>query len=119
MATVKLKFSKINRSLQVGDIAFYIDTQTSGAYTINNGEGEKLGVVRKITEESDGTFTIQVDIPNNVATPTTTDYVYFAKNTKANYSGVKGYYAEIKMTNNKTSKAELFSLSSEVVESSK
>lgn len=116
MATIDLKFNSINKSLQVGDIAFYIRTSTDGSYKVSSGTGKKIGVVRAINQS---TNTITVDIPDVEASPTTNDYYYFVKSTIANYSGLTGYYAEIKFTNNKTSKAELFSLGSEVVESSK
>ena len=43
----------------------------------------------------------------------------FSKNKQANNSSLLGYYAEVKLTNDSTSKAELFALSSEVLESSK
>lgn len=62
---------------------------------------------------------VNVDIPDNTASPAVDDYIYFSKSTQANFSGVTGYYGEITFTNNKTSAAELYSINSEVFESSK
>lgn len=43
----------------------------------------------------------------------------FSKNTAVNNSSLLGYYAEVKLTNSRTDKIELFSIGAEVVESSK
>ena len=43
----------------------------------------------------------------------------FLKNDQANNIGLKGYYAEVQMKNNSKTAAELYAVSSEVVESSK
>lgn len=46
-------------------------------------------------------------------------FIMFKKNEVINTSGVKGYYAEVKFKNNSIEKAELFAVSSEIVQSSK
>ena len=43
----------------------------------------------------------------------------FAKNTSVNLSGLVGYYAEVKISNNSNEKAELFAISSGITPSSK
>ena len=43
----------------------------------------------------------------------------FSKNTSVNNSSLLGYYAEVKLTNTRTDKIELFSIGSEVTQSSK
>ena len=43
----------------------------------------------------------------------------FSKDNKANLSSLLGYYAETKFVNNSTEEAELFSVGTEVFESSK
>ena len=43
----------------------------------------------------------------------------FAKDKKVNTSSLLGYYADVKFVNNSTTKAELFSVGSEIAESSK
>jgi len=62
---------------------------------------------------------VNVDIPDNTASPAANDYIFFSKSTQANFSGIAGYYGEITFTNNKTSAAELYCINSEVFESSK
>lgn len=120
MADVTITFAnKLNTSLQVGDIMFYTATSADGSFNKNSGTTYKMGPVKQINELSNGTFTLVVDKDNTVASPGTSSYIYFVKDSRANRSGVSGYYAEVKLTNNKTSKAELFSISSEVNESSK
>ena len=43
----------------------------------------------------------------------------FEKNSQVNSSSIKGYYASVKFINHSTSEVELFSIGSEVSESSK
>jgi len=52
-------------------------------------------------------------------TPSVDDFIMFSKNENVNKNSLIGYYAEIKLTNNSLDKAELFSLGSEVTQSSK
>jgi len=120
MADVTITFAnKLNVSLQVGDIMFYTAVQADTPFNKNTGTTYKMGPVKQINDIGDGTFTVVVDKDDTVASPTTSDYIYFIKDSRANRSGVSGYYAEVKLTNNKTSKAELFSVGSEISESSK
>ena len=46
-------------------------------------------------------------------------FISFAKEKKVNTSSLLGYYADVKFINDSTKKAELFSVGSEVAESSK
>ena len=50
---------------------------------------------------------------------TNSSFISFLKNNQVNKKSVKGYYAEVKFVNNSTEKAELFSVGSEISESSK
>jgi len=43
----------------------------------------------------------------------------FSKNTVVNTSGITGYYADVLLINDSTKKAELFSVGSQISESSK
>ena len=47
------------------------------------------------------------------------DYCMFVKNQVVNMNGLSGYYTDVMFENNSRKKAELFSVSSEVSESSK
>ena len=51
--------------------------------------------------------------------PVAGDYILFVKNEIVNTSNLSGYYADVKFENDSLVKAELFSVSSEVSESSK
>ncbi len=121
MPDITLTFqNKPNDSLQVGDLTFYTPTSINGNFTTNSGTTKKMGVVKSITyNNADSDWNIVIDMDTATAAPSTNDYVYFTKDTNANYSGVKGYYAEVKFTNNKQSQVELFSVGSEITESSK
>jgi len=136
-----LTFSgNINTSLQPGDIIYYASTTTSGGSGINSVNAPSnivtLGVCVNIFK--DGSQTTTPTIPpnsiivshNNGAVPVIPlptpsspgvpgDYIMFSKNKEVNSSSVKGYYAEVKLVNASTEKIELFSISSEVSESSK
>jgi hypothetical protein len=72
----------------------------------------KLGTITKLGSN----FIIIKDM---VAEPQANDLIMFAKNNSVNKSGIKGYYAEVKLKNNSTELVELFSISSEVSPSSK
>tara|TARA_R110002051_G_C8331983_1_gene436810 strand:+ start:100 stop:468 length:369 start_codon:yes stop_codon:yes gene_type:complete len=117
---ITLSFDGMNISAQVGDIAYY-------SYQVNNVGGfdhSKLSTTRKLGEivgvnvgggvnivvEYDDAITFQV--PNG-------SFISFAKEKKINTSSLLGYYADIKFVNNSEKKAELFSVSSEIAESSK
>tara|TARA_R110001583_G_scaffold68544_4_gene194930 strand:+ start:527 stop:898 length:372 start_codon:yes stop_codon:yes gene_type:complete len=120
----KLTFDQdLNSSLQVGDIIWYVPTPEVGGYktaSTNDNAFEKLGPV---TELSDQYLKPQVTvdliygvIPQNITTDT---FIMFSKNKAVNSAGLKGYYAELEFVNNSNKKIELFSVGSEVVQSSK
>ena len=120
MATATLKFTKINASLQIGDNVFYTTPIVRGSYTTSDSFGSKwLGNVSAITlgVPNQVQVTIQEEVP--VANPADNDYFYFTKNKDVNNSGLLGYYSEVQMTNSSTDKAELFSIGTEIFESSK
>ena len=51
--------------------------------------------------------------------PANGDFVLFAKNSVISTSSLLGYYADVKFENNSTDKIELFSIGSEISQSSK
>tara|TARA_R110000824_G_scaffold367444_4_gene556581 strand:+ start:2029 stop:2388 length:360 start_codon:yes stop_codon:yes gene_type:complete len=119
MALINLTFNSLNTSLQVGDTAWYVATSNN---TANTEDIVKIGEVKEINNN-----TIVV---NSVGGPSTigTQYsgssldgffIMFSKNNKANLGDIKGYYAEVKLVNESTKKAEVFSLGSEISQSSK
>lgn len=117
MADVTIEFSTINSSLQVGDTIHFLTTSTGmgeGGYTVNTEDPMQLGVVKSI---SGNTATVTTDA--TAQDPSSGDYFFFTKNNQINTSGIIGYYAEVKIENEDTSKAELFSVGTEIFESSK
>ena len=51
--------------------------------------------------------------------PTTSEFIFFQKSNEVNAGSVTGYYAEVKFRNDSRNKAELFTASCEITESSK
>ena len=98
-----IKFGdKVNISLQVGDTLY----AQVGVTTVEVGE------VSSINGSS-------VVVATLINTPSIGDFVFFVKDSSANVSSLLGYYADVKFENNSRIKAELFSVGSEVSESSK
>ena len=113
---------QINVSVQVGDLAWYINTSpnqgvTGNTYSTGNTKdpvnGAKLiGVITQVTQ-----FTITV--ASVINPPFLGFFILFSKNDKVNKGDLLGYYARIKMINHSKRKIELFSVGSEISESSK
>jgi len=105
--------NNINVTLQVDDVVYFQDTSTnSGFTTISSDNIKKCGIVESVTN-----FTITID--NIVNTPTVGNYMLFSKNQLVNMSSLLGYYADATLKNDSTNKAELFSINSDITESSK
>lgn len=97
-----------NNSLQLKDKAYYVKLDNG----FNSDDKELLGEITEI-----GHNYIMVDSSNSVVDDG--DFIMFSKNKEVNNNSLLGYYAEVKLTNNSTDKIELFSLGSEITESSK
>ena len=108
MDTITLNFlTQINISVQIGDIIYY--QPTGGSVT-------KIGPCTAIAS---GRLSLDCKIDQYATRPTTSDFILFSKDNKANIQQLTGYYAEVKMENNRNSAAEIFSVGSEIFESSK
>ncbi len=68
---------------------------------------------------TDNFHTVVIEADSNATMPLANDYFYFTKDRSVDSSGVLGYYAEVKMQDTSTTKSELYSVSSEIFESSK
>ena len=107
----------LNASLQSGDIAYKVTQQT---YTSTNNVSYaqnspvKIGEISKVEYNN---LYIKNMITDNA--PQTGDLIMFAKNKTVNKSGIKGYYAKVKLENNSDELVELFSIASEISPSSK
>tara|TARA_R100000988_G_scaffold102555_1_gene78483 strand:+ start:317 stop:2023 length:1707 start_codon:yes stop_codon:yes gene_type:complete len=110
----------INTSLSLKDTIHYV-------VEANIGNGDVIDNTNLIQYskpiKSIGKNTITVEHDDTVNPPATIfeqgDFVLFTKDSLINKSGVVGYYAEATFKNSAKNKAELFSASSEINESSK
>ena len=108
MDEITLEFPMpLNVSVQIGDTAYYTDN-------LNGREIVQIGIITNI-----GANTITAQIPSSTIRPTLTSFILFSKTNLANTSGLKGYYMETTFKNDSTEKIELFSVGSEIFESSK
>ena len=105
---IKFKSNLQNSSLQVHDKAWKSVPDA-------NGFGSEKVLVGEITEV--GVDYIEINSPLTSVDPD--DFIMFNKDNKVNKNSLVGYYAKIKLENNSSSKAELFSIGSEITESSK
>ena len=115
MPNITITFPEINASAQVGDDAYYtVGNVPSGGFDVAPLASTKLlGEITAITNST-------VDILIQGANPLVGgEFISFVKDKRANTSSLVGYYASVKLVNNSTDKAELFTISSEVSESSK
>ena len=121
MQHLSLNFNSVNTSLQAGDLIFYIsssNTNVSGGFDFSNTPPILLGTVVSINNNE--VIVLYDNVLNNAASPPVTgDYVMFAKDKRVNTSGLKGYYLEATFVNDANGEIELFSVGSEVTESSK
>jgi len=112
-------FTNIPDDLQLGDTGYYASTMqtTSGGLTTGSDVID-FGLVYIIDRNS---FPQEVTfIINSTTTPPAQgQYIMFGKNKSVDSSSLLGYYAEVKFENQSKDFAELFSVGSEVSESSK
>ena len=110
MASITMTFADtIQDSVQAGDTAYYC--------TISSGIASSPIEIGEITAVT--STTIAATIPIGVTRPTSSDFIMFSKDNKANLSSMNGYYAEVEMKNDATTAAELFAVGSEMYVSSK
>ena len=142
MAIITLTFPhNINVSVQVGDVGYYVPTFPVGtptASTLNPtwtyGPNYAATTTPHFTNTRENVITmgtiiavtltsITCDMPDPLLAiydpPTVLDFIMFSKDNKANLSSLLGYYSLLKIRNNSTLKAEMFSIATDFVESSK
>lgn len=95
-----ITFVGITPSVRVGDSLYFY-----------NGVNNLL--IGSVTDKT-GT-TITVNSVNN--TPSVSDFCFVAKNPEVESYGLKGYYANVRLTNNLSEPLELFAVNSEIVKS--
>ena len=114
MPTTDLTFpNDINVSVQIGDIIYYTPITING---IHNTAGTivELGSVISISGN-----TIVVDYQTGTILPHASDFIMFAKDRNVNMSSLLGYFAKFRIKNNSKEKAEMYSISVDITESSK
>tara|TARA_R100000734_G_scaffold14511_1_gene10697 strand:- start:44 stop:457 length:414 start_codon:yes stop_codon:yes gene_type:complete len=126
----------LNESVQVGDILYYVNASSEdmqGNSVAHESSGSQAAIpssntiieVGEITEidytggNGNAEGQIVANIENATPLPTNTSFFFFGKDNRANMASLLGYYAEVEMVNNDTKKAELYSVGSEIFESSK
>ena len=111
--------NSLNKSLSVGDTAYYVTlASAAGGFESSTGNITSLGEVKAINN-STNTITVEVNDVTIGANSLDGKMLLFSKDNQVNTSGLTGYFASVKMSNNSTVSSELFSVSSEIVQSSK
>ena len=121
MAKVTLTFSApLNASCQVGDTTYHVARQDEGGFSINNGDVIEIGQIRQINGRDSSTPVVicESSMAGDINGETGV-FILFSKDNKVNLSSILGYYAEVKLVNNSTTQAELFSVGLDMFESSK
>lgn len=122
MPSITVTFTnELNESVQLGDVLYYVNPasetmQGTPSPILNSNTVVEVGAITAINY---ATNIITANIANSTALPTGTSFFLFSKDNRANMASLLGYYAEVEMSNNSTIKAELFSVGSEIFESSK
>jgi len=118
---ITLSFDDMNASVQIGDIVYYsFDSDSTGGFNHLKDltTTKKLGVI--VGGNSNGTPITNNSITVDADNPPPADaFISFAKDKRVNTSSLLGYYADVKFVNTSKEKAELFSVSSGITESSK
>jgi hypothetical protein len=114
MATITLANQTLNESLSIGDIIYHAPITTANGFD-QLGTTIKIGDVTGINRSTSViTVTTSLSGVNLVG-----NFLFFSKNNAVETSGIKGYYATVKMKNTSVHASELYAVNSEVAESSK
>tara|TARA_R100000458_G_scaffold41801_1_gene39546 strand:- start:3189 stop:3572 length:384 start_codon:yes stop_codon:yes gene_type:complete len=115
----------INDSLQVGDNVYHSSPSQSGGFNVVNNTGDitHIGIVYNILSpykiEVYSEYTDPGGNPLPGITPNESSYISFSKNRVVNNSDLPGYYSLVKLKNNSDEKIEMFSVGTNIGESSK
>lgn len=114
LQSITLSFDfPVNDSVQVGDVAYYTTQSTTGPHTF----GGSIVYIGQITAVTD--ISITCNIWDYTPRPTSNDFIMFSKDNAVNMTSLIGYYAQADFENNSTDHAEIFSVGSEIFESSR
>jgi hypothetical protein len=134
MITITLNITNLNNSLQVGDVVYAVgttqqhwtsdledDLTTLGAITETPVSiNQVVGVLRRIVNNANGLPVLDIDETVFIGStpPNPGDFLMFSKWNQTD-GDVVGYYAQANFINDSKEKAELFSIGSEIIISSK
>ena len=121
LQNISLHFDNSNFSAQIGYIVYYSHSgvNTGGFNNTDLQNTRRFGPIVEILDRP-GRFTVTVQYDDGVVSPPDDgDYISFAKDKRVNTSSLLGYYASVKFVNDSRGKVELFSIGSEIQESSK
>ena len=123
MPAITLTFNNpLNTSVQIGDDAYYANTNLVGVHQQQSLSNViYLGPILNIIQGNPPTVPAQIicNMPIGNDLPSSGSFIMFSKDNKANMSSILGYYAEVTFRNDSKTEAELFSVGTEVFESSK
>jgi hypothetical protein len=119
MSSITITFDtnlKINESASIGDMVYFTNPDTNyqdSGFSVSNN----ITPIGEIISLSSSAIIVDYD-PNNPQ-PTSSSFIFFSKDKKINTSSILGYYARADFYNNSKQRAELYSTSCIVEESSK
>ena len=128
MPSITVNFNnELNESVQLGDTLYYVNPASETMQGDHESSGTQTPILNSNSivevDISDPTLNnsafIVALLLNSTALPTGSSFFLFSKDNRANMASLLGYYAEVELSNNATIKAELFSVGSEIFESSK
>jgi hypothetical protein len=97
----------LNVSVQVGDTVYYTNDENGDVIV-------EIGIITAVTM-----YSITANILSTTPRPDNNSFILFSKTNKTNISGLRGYYAEAQFRNDSIKRIELYSIGSEIFESSK
>lgn len=98
----EISFSQIPTLVSVGEVL----------YQLNGSDQEEIGTITDIDIQN-STITVETIITD----PVQGYFAYSVKNARVQGSEIRGYYAEVTLTNNDSDKVELFAIGSNIVRS--
>tara|TARA_R110001592_G_scaffold5392_1_gene29697 strand:+ start:10043 stop:10411 length:369 start_codon:yes stop_codon:yes gene_type:complete len=118
---IQLNFTSINVSAQVGDIVFFTPPGNNGQLLggFDNADVATTSMLGPIISVSEGFITVEYNNTIITTLPSQGAFISFVKDKRVNTSSLLGYYASVNFVNDSTGKVELFSVGSDISESSK
>ena len=118
---IQLNFTSVNVSAQVGDIVFFTPPSNNGQLLggFDNADIATTSMLGPIISVSEGFITVEYDNTIVTTLPSEGAFISFVKYKRVNTSSLLGYYASVNFVNDSTGKVELFSVGSDISESSK